>query len=42
MVNGCLRFVPGSHRWGDKHVGLGTNEDFSPQYDPTQLPPQAR
>lgn len=41
MVNGCLRFVPGSHRWGDKHVGLGTNDDFSPQYDPAQLPPPA-
>ncbi|MBI3971074.1 MAG: phytanoyl-CoA dioxygenase family protein [Chloroflexi bacterium] len=41
VANGCLRFVPGSHRWG-AHQGLGTNDDFSPRYDPAQLPPDAR
>jgi ectoine hydroxylase-related dioxygenase (phytanoyl-CoA dioxygenase family) len=37
IANGCLRFVPGSHRWG-VHRGLGTNDDFSPRYDAAQLP----
>ena len=40
LANGCLRFVPGSHRWG-VHRGLGTDDDFAPRYDPEQLPPGA-
>jgi ectoine hydroxylase-related dioxygenase (phytanoyl-CoA dioxygenase family) len=36
IANGCLRFVPGSQRWGPQK--LGTNDDFSPCYDPTALP----
>lgn len=40
LANGCLRFVPGSHRWG-VHKGLGISEDFSPRYGPGQLPPGA-
>jgi phytanoyl-CoA hydroxylase len=34
--NGCMWMVPGSHRWGK--VALGSNENFSPKYDPAQLP----
>jgi ectoine hydroxylase-related dioxygenase (phytanoyl-CoA dioxygenase family) len=40
LANGCLRFVPGSHRWGP-HRALGTGDDFAPRYDPAQLPPGA-
>lgn len=40
LANGCLRFVPGSHKWGPQK--LGTGEDFSPQFDPAQLPPGAK
>jgi ectoine hydroxylase-related dioxygenase (phytanoyl-CoA dioxygenase family) len=36
LANGCLRFVPGSHKWGPQK--LGTNEDFSPRYDPAAVP----
>ncbi len=37
LANGCLRFVPGSHRWG-AHKGLKTGDDFEPVYDAEQLP----
>ena len=40
LANGCLRFVPGSHKWGP-HKGLRTGDDFEPVYDPAQLPPGA-
>lgn len=42
LANGCLQFVPGSHLWGDNHVGLATNADFSPEYDLRQLPLRAK
>lgn len=43
VENGCMRMVPGSHRWG-AHRGLGTGssggggEGFFPRYDPAQIP----
>src|SRR5579862_2120885 len=38
-VNGCMRMVPRSHLWGPHKGGtIGTNEDFSPGYDPTLIP----
>lgn len=40
LANGCLRFVPGSHKWGP-HRGLATGDDFEPRFDPAQLPPGA-
>jgi phytanoyl-CoA hydroxylase len=40
VENGCMRMVPRSHRWGPHKGGtIGTNEDFSPGYDPTLVPP---
>jgi ectoine hydroxylase-related dioxygenase (phytanoyl-CoA dioxygenase family) len=41
LENGCMRMVPGSHKWG-AHRGLGTAEGFAPRYDPEQLPPGAK
>jgi phytanoyl-CoA hydroxylase len=40
LDNGCMRMVPGSHKWG-AHRGLGSGEGFAPRYDPDQLPPGA-
>ena len=37
LENGCLRMVPGSHRWG-VHRGLHTLEGFAPGHDPDQVP----
>ncbi|MCC6446262.1 MAG: phytanoyl-CoA dioxygenase family protein [Armatimonadetes bacterium] len=37
LANGCMRMVPGSHRWGES-PGLGSGEDFAPRYDPSRIP----
>jgi phytanoyl-CoA hydroxylase len=40
LENGCMRMVPRSHKWGPHKGGtIGTNEDFSPGYDPALVPP---
>ncbi|HET6385054.1 MAG TPA: phytanoyl-CoA dioxygenase family protein [Armatimonadota bacterium] len=40
IENGCMRMVPRSHLWGPHKGGtIGTNEDFSPGYDPALVPP---
>ena len=40
IENGCMRMVPRSHLWGPHKGGtIGTNEDFSPDYDPALIPP---
>jgi phytanoyl-CoA hydroxylase len=40
IENGCMRMVPRSHLWGPHKGGtIGTNEDFSPGYDPALIPP---
>lgn len=41
LENGCMRMVPGSHRWGI-HRALNSGEDFAPAYDPEDLPAGAR
>jgi ectoine hydroxylase-related dioxygenase (phytanoyl-CoA dioxygenase family) len=39
LENGCMRMVPRSHLWGPHKGGtIGTNEDFSPGYDPKLIP----
>lgn len=40
LENGCLRMVPGSHKWGI-HRALGSGRDFEPLYDPQQIPEDA-
>ena len=41
LENGCMRMVPGSHKWGTHHA-LGTGENFAPTYDPARLPEGAK
>jgi len=39
LENGCMRMVPRSHQWGPHKGGtIGTNEDFTPGYDPDLIP----
>jgi phytanoyl-CoA hydroxylase len=39
VENGCMRMAPRSHRWGPHKGGnIGSNEDFSPDYDPALVP----
>lgn len=40
VENGCMRMVPGSHRWGTHE--LTTVDGLSVNYDPTSLPDDAR
>jgi ectoine hydroxylase-related dioxygenase (phytanoyl-CoA dioxygenase family) len=37
LENGCMRMVPGSHKWG-AHRGLRSGEGFAPGYDAEQIP----
>ena len=37
LENGCMRMVPGSHKWGT-HRPLGSGENFDPAYEPAGLP----
>lgn len=40
VENGCMWMVPHSHKWGPHKGGtIGTNEDFTPGYDPSLVPP---
>lgn len=38
VENGCMRMVPGSHRWGAVAPGTEQNGQFSPIYDPELIP----
>lgn len=42
LENGCMRMVPGSHKWGNQQRHLGSGENFAPIHrDPSQLPAEA-
>jgi ectoine hydroxylase-related dioxygenase (phytanoyl-CoA dioxygenase family) len=38
MENGCMRMVPGSHKWGVHRGRIKTGENFTLAYDPEQIP----
>src|SRR5205085_5556010 len=39
VENGCMWMVPRSHLWGPHKGGaIGTNPDFTPDYDPSLIP----
>ncbi|MDA1191905.1 MAG: phytanoyl-CoA dioxygenase family protein [Candidatus Poribacteria bacterium] len=39
LENGCMRMVPGSHKWGNQQRFIGTGEAFAPIHrEPSQLP----
>jgi ectoine hydroxylase-related dioxygenase (phytanoyl-CoA dioxygenase family) len=41
LENGCMRMVPGSHKWGSIR-SLGSGPNFMPTYDPSELPDDAQ